>query len=476
MPFLVQDLPPSNPTRLLAPVQQRAEAELVRLAIETIHPGALRYLSKGSLNDKGKELMREANYAGDSATWYRAVSRYLAALKCDHTKAEWSEKVQKYREENPTHFPFRIRLLGKRALITHATKESGIEVGDELVEIEGRHVDDVRRQIGNWTAIDGRTEHAKLPKFGDDSDLMGSGLDNFGPIFWGLRPLYKFRFRKAGAKQLTGIKFEEWKALDPKPDFKDAVTFTRPAGRVAVLRIDSFINYRDGKDPIELLKPHFEALRRDPGVRLVLDLRRCSGGSDEVPVALLRYLCPQPITWASEVWKKAAEIPESLKPYLTTYDPTLKNPDPKKFEARPDGTVRYLSDATKPQEPLPEHFDGPLDVLVGPTNASGATLFLTRLRASRPVRMIGEPTGGSVEGPNGGSMWFLRLPHSGFTVRIPVYRTETGVKGKGMGIEPDIRMRPTESDVLGKTDTVLDWALANPVVVKEKPPATAGSL
>lgn len=452
---------------MLAPVQQREEAELLRLAVEGIHPGALRYLSKGSLNSKGRELAREANFAGDTATWYRAVSRYLASLRCDHTKAEWPEIVQKWRRENGTHFPFRIAMQGKRAIVTHATEESGIEVGDELLEIEGRRVDDVRRQTATWTSVDGRTDFAKDAKFGDDSDLMGSGLDNFGPIFWGIRPLYNFRFRKAGAKPLTGIKFDDWKALDPKPDFKDAVKFERLAGRVAVLRVDSFINYRERVDPVAAFRPHFEALKRDPGARLILDLRQCGGGSDEVPIALLRYLCPQPVTWSTEIWKKAAAVPEPLRAHLTTYDPELEKPDPKRFAVREDGTLRVLPeakpDSLMPQTPFAEHFDGPLDVLVGPKNASGATIFLARLRASRAVRIIGEPTGGSVEGPNAGSFWFLKLPHSGLTVRIPVYRTETGVKGNGKGIEPDVRMGRKDGDLLGVGDSVLEWAVANPV-------------
>lgn len=444
--FLLQAVPPQNPIRLLAPVQQREEAELVRLAVETFHPGPTRYLSKSSLADKAKELAREAGYAGDSATWLRAVARYLAALRCDRTTVEWPERVRKHRADNPTHFPFRITLLGKRALVTQATQESGIEVGDELLEIEGRRVDDVRRFAANWTSVDGHTDQAKAVEFGD------RGLDDFGPIFWGLRKIYNFRFRKAGTKPLSAIKFEDWKALRPERTLKEAVTFTRLAGRVAVLKVDSFVPGPEPVDPVEVFKPHFDALRRDPGVRLILDLRGLDGASDEVPRTLLRYLAPQPVPWASKVWMRPTPVPDSLKPHLKFSEPTSLSEG---------GTLSLTTDLTKPEDPFPERYEGPLDVLVGPRNAGAVTILLAHLRAQRPVRFIGQATGGSIEGGQDGPFWLLQLPSSGFTIRIPATRLETGLKGKG-GIQPDIRRGPTDEDVLGKTDTVLDWTVANP--------------
>jgi hypothetical protein len=451
MPILPQQaIPPRNPIRLLAPVQQREEAELLRLAIETFHPGATRYLSRGSLADKAKELAREAGYAGDSSTWYRAVARYLATLRSEHTTVEWSDRVRKHRAEKPTHFPFRITLLGKRALVTQATQESGIEVGDELLEIEGRRVDGTRRFIADWTSVEGHTNSAKGVKFGE------GGLDEFGPILWGLRPIYKFKFRKAGEKPLTAIKFEDWKALRPDRTLKEAVTLTRLDGRIAVLRVDRFVPGAEPADPEEVFKPHFEVLQREGAARLILDLRGLDGASDEVPRTLLRYLAPQPVAWASTMWMKPVAIPEPLKPYLTFSDPKrLPEGTPS-----PDGTLALSTELTKPQEPLPERYEGPLDVLVGPRNAGATTIFLAHLRTQRPVRLIGEATGGSAEGGSGDPFWLLRLPASGFTVRIPAARLDTGLKGGP--IQPDVRKSPTEDDVLGKSDTVLDWTVANP--------------
>ncbi|MGV3616606.1 MAG: hypothetical protein ACO1SV_14865 [Fimbriimonas sp.] len=458
MPLLPQVGPPPNPIRLLAPSQLRVEAELIRVAVETLHPGVNAYLSKGGLVGRGKELDREAGYAGDTATWFRGVSRYLATLRSQETYAEWPEAVLKWRRETPTHLPFRIRLDGKRAIVTQAAEDAGVEVGDELQELEGRRVDDIRRAIAEWTSIDGRTEYAKSTQF-------RTTLDTYGPVLWGLRTTWRAKFRKAGAKEIKGIPFAAWQALDPPKALKDAVTFERLGGKVAVLRVTSVDAKPEEVDAV--LKPYFAQLSRDPGTRLVLDLRRFEGRSDTVPTALMPYLGPQPTAWATEVWLKAGEVPALLRPQVTG----LEIPDAKQLERREDGTQRLLPEAWpeswRAKEPVAERFDGPLDVLVGRETGPEGTTFLTRLRAARTMRVVGEATAGAVDGSSGGAFWTLRLPHSRLTVRFPLYRRETGVKERrGLGVLPDVRKGPTREDREGKGDSVLDWVLANPVEEK----------
>lgn len=442
----------ANPVDLMAPSQMAQEARLVREAIETLHPGATRFLSQRGLINAGRELEREAVYAGDVTTWYRAISTYTARLRCDHTKAEWPQKVVDYRESEPTHLPFRFDIVRGQAMITEVPEGSPVKVGDTVLEIEGRRVADLRTTIAKWTAVDGRTDYVKSTKFGDDPDLMGSELDNFGPCIWGLRTKFRVRFRDAGERVLNGLRFSDFEKLCPRPDFADAVSVTQEPGNVTVLRIDSFINYRTPKDPAEVFRPIFADLKSRPGAQLVLDLRRCGGGSDEVPIALLRFLCATPPAWATSVWQTRLGAPENLLPYLNTYDPNLRNPKPADYVQRKDGTFTFKPEARPDllQAPKaePEHFDGPVDVLISPHNVSAATLFLARLRIARKIRYIGEPTGGSAAGVNGGTMWFLKLPYSGIVVRIPVRRTETGYPGRAdQGIRPDLRERPKNGSV-----------------------------
>ncbi len=402
---------PLNPVRLLAPVQQREESELLRLAVESIHPNP-----KPAQGGRSRELIREAEFAGDTATWYRAVSRYLAALRDPNASADWPERVRTFREEQPTYLPFHVELFGNRAVVTHVSAESGVQVGDELREIEGRRVGDIRTAIRRWTsgAID---------------------LNQYGPVLWGFRPNLRVRLKDAGELTVRAL--------------------TRPAW-VALMTSASPNPVNGGAQVTQLGSIGLDRLAVTPN-RQILDLRKGQGFVS----AQLNQLTKTPPAWAAEIWKRPILIPERLKPLLSTTHALLENPDPQSFTARPDGTVALPASAVAPPASSLEAFDGQLDVLVSPQTPIETVHLLARLRAVRPFRLIGELPSFTPGGYNGHSFWTLRLPHSGITARIPAFRVESGIKDH---LRVDVLRRRTVEDAAGKTDSVLEWAKANPPV------------
>ena len=100
-------------------------------------------------------------------------------------------------------------------------------------------------------------------------------------------------------------------------------------------------------------------------------------------------------------------------------------------------------------------------MLTGPQNASGATMFLAIVQGAEHIEMIGQPTGGSAEGPTGGLLFTLTLPHSGIQVNIPVLRSFVAVAEPkpGLGVMPKVIVKPTLADFIAKRDPVLAAAL-----------------
>ena len=74
---------------------------------------------------------------------------------------------------------------------------------------------------------------------------------------------------------------------------------------------------------------------------------------------------------------------------------------------------------------------------------------------------MGEPTGGSAEGPTAGVMLFLKLPHSGIVMRVPAMRSWVNVEHPqpGRGVMPDVVVVPTFEDWLAGRDAVLEAAV-----------------
>jgi C-terminal processing protease CtpA/Prc len=108
----------------------------------------------------------------------------------------------------------------------------------------------------------------------------------------------------------------------------------------------------------------------------------------------------------------------------------------------------------------PDRFTGSIVVLSGPRNASGSTMLISKLQDAGRATIVGQPTGGSAEGPTAGFILFLKLPNSGIVVRVPDMWNKMAVTHfrHGYGVEPDVRVEPTLDDFLLDRDAVLQAA------------------
>ena len=88
---------------------------------------------------------------------------------------------------------------------------------------------------------------------------------------------------------------------------------------------------------------------------------------------------------------------------------------------------------------------------------------MTVLKKRPHTTFIGEATGGSVEGPTAGILFFLKLPNSQITTRIPLFRYHNDINQfePGRGLEPDIYVTDSIEDFLQDRDAILDRALAS---------------
>ena len=100
---------------------------------------------------------------------------------------------------------------------------------------------------------------------------------------------------------------------------------------------------------------------------------------------------------------------------------------------------------------------GGLTVLIGRENESAATVVAANLDANTQATFVGEPTPARADN-------FLcncreiKLPNSGYTVRIPTFTVHTG--DTRHAIAPEFPMIPTAADYFAGTDSVLTAALS----------------
>lgn len=95
-------------------------------------------------------------------------------------------------------------------------------------------------------------------------------------------------------------------------------------------------------------------------------------------------------------------------------------------------------------------------MLIDAANSS-ATFFLTAgLKQNKIATVVGSETGGNLKGTNGGQLFFLRLPNSKIEIDVPLIGYYPLQEQPDKGINPDIEVPLSISEMLSGKDKVLE--------------------
>lgn len=465
----------------LAPSQLSTDITLLRGAVEQVHAGFNRYMPPRVLDTAFTRLERRATLPMTELELYHDVALLLATIRCSHTKAEYSDRLHDYREKSATHLPVMVRIFGKQMFVARSAERSIVR-GTEIRSINGVPAAEVISRLSRYAAVDGFTTFTRPTLLEKDSDLMGSDLDHYWPIEFGFAGRWTFVLRSTASVERTvtvaPITFAAWKILGGESapiDFRDGTHVAMLDDTTASLTIRSFVNYRTPVNPDSLYRSIFAQLQTRQVSHLILDLRENGGGSDEASEGLIRFLADTTIQPLRAIRRRTITIDPTLARAFETWGDRapIFSPLPAGFDLDTRGwfTERLRE---PPISPDSLRFRGHVSVLVGHRNASGATMLLAVLqqigaRTGR-LRLVGEETGGSAEGPTAGQILFLRLPNSGIRVRVPLKRSDVNVASfvPGFGVFPDVDATESLRDFrLG-----IDRALVTARTTRWAPPAS----
>jgi len=465
--------------RILSAEQASRDVALLRRALETVHPGLYRYSDKPVIDAAFARLEAAAAAPITELALHAEIARLLAVIHCDHTKAEMSEALGDFRTRNATHLPLRFQLIEGRMIVVSSDGQPGAPpAGSEILAINGKPVPALLLQLAPLVAYDGTTDQAIAAKLADDSDLMGDDFNENYPALFGFPESWEVEWKAVGSvasvtATLKPIRFAQWTALAGpgakyRSEFYNAITW-RMSGKTARLGIDTFVNYRNLVQASAFLSGFFASMKEAGTDHLILDLRNNGGGSEDVSVALGRYLIDRPFTWSKPIRYKAVRYGD-LPDYFETWgDREARfNPPLDAFTRSADGWYDRIpvlggeavsdGDSTFEQQPISElAYRGRLTILSGPRNGSGATRTIAQLKEKAGAVIIGEDSAGSAEGPTSGSIFLLKLPESGIKVRIPEAWNRTNIAGfvPGKGVPVDQLVVPTLADFEAGRDRTL---------------------
>jgi hypothetical protein len=480
------------PDPILTPAQASGDVTLMRRAMETIHPGLYRYVPKAEVDAGFTRLEALARQPISTLTLHREIARLVASIHCDHSKPELPEAIEAWRKTNDSHLPVRFRLIEGRMIVL----SGALPKGAEIIAINGRPVPQILSAVAPLVAYDGDTDQAIAVKIADDSDLGGSDLEEYWPGLFGAPSQWDIAWKMPGdaaakASQLAPISFDQWTQLDApggkyRNEFYNGITW-RMAGKTARLKIDTFVNYRNPVAATPFLSGFFKAMQDAGTEHLILDLRNNGGGSEDVSIALGRYLLDAPFIWSKPVRYKAIRYGD-LPKFVDSWGDrdALFNPPEQEFIRTKDGMYDRIpagSDESDDDDSTIEHqvqppeqrFTGRLTVLTSPQNGSGATRTVAWLKERRGATLVGEDGSGSAEGPTAGQIFLVTLPASGIKVRVPNAWNRTNIKTftPRRGVAADVLVVPTLADFEAGRDRALEVARALPEPVALLDPVAA---
>jgi C-terminal processing protease CtpA/Prc len=147
-------------------------------------------------------------------------------------------------------------------------------------------------------------------------------------------------------------------------------------------------------------------------------------------------------------------VSPELRPYLFTWDSSFYDLTRRIKTYNQD--YYLLSGKEMPVvKPRSNGFKGNTYLLVNAANSSATFYFAEIAKENKLATLIGETTGGSQKGLNGGMMFFLRLPNSGIEIDIPIVGSFSAEKPQG-GIQPDIIVKQTVEELTKGEDKVIE--------------------
>ena len=454
-----------------------ADAAVLRDAFEALHPGLYRYNDSLSLAVQFEELRETLHRDLNLPQAYLAFSRFAAAIRCGHTYANFWNQPERVRDEvllGPNKLPFTFLLIERRMLVQQdATQHRVLPHGSEILSIDGRPVGDILDSLIQLVPADGSNDRKRLYELRVSGVGEYEAFDVYYPLLF---PIVE------GAVELT---YRNPDGVAPEPVAVQTVTRAERLERIverygpqpetyddlwqfelwddstAYLRLGTFVIWKMDLDWVEFLRVAFDTIAARGIDNLVLDLRGNAGGDDAVLSMLERYL----------VWKTITEqplkellryetVPHNLEPYLDTWDNSFKDRT---------GSVVRVSDRfytwativsgraqARTRRPHRDAFAGNTFVLIDAANSSATFMLASLLQQQKLATLVGQATGGSRRGINGGQMFFLRLPNSGIEVDLPLIGYFPDSDQPDAGIEPDMAIDPIVTDVQRGVDTVLE--------------------
>jgi C-terminal processing protease CtpA/Prc len=233
--------------------------------------------------------------------------------------------------------------------------------------------------------------------------------------------------------------------------------------QTAYMKFGTFAFWNSNFNEINFVDSVFNDLAKRPAINnLIIDIRNNEGG-DNTGDYILSYITSKEIGCddPDRVCYRYLTIPDSLLSYLSTWDNSFKKPkDPTKYTLNEIGLYELKNNGQPCDyiKPKANGFIGNVYLLTNAKNSSAGYEMARNFRVAQLGKIVGETTGGSQQGINGGEFFFLTLPNSKFEIDLPLIYAYHAQK-EDVGIKPDYEVNSTQKDISKGKDSQLKFVM-----------------
>lgn len=466
---------------VLQPADMKYDLAILKATWQNVHAGLYRYNTPAQMDQYFKELDARTAKPLTLREFYIRLSQLNTKLKCGHSYVSFYNNKKAIKNELYSYMcmPLLFKVIDNRFIITHhLTQDKNIQPGDEIVSINGITTKTIIDSLLTVSRADGNNGNNKkldnISVYPSDLGIDDYCLfDVFFPLFFKENinaTDYTLVINSNGitSKQsMQGIsKHEREKMYSDKygaiPKEQNTWYVKKITKHTVLLRIGDFSTYNWKFDFNAYLDSIFTDFRKYAYSNLIIDIRQNEGGADEARDAVLSYLSEKSFGCANPVRRlyRFQSIIDSLKPNLVTWDDEFKA-DKKGYVKTNDGYYEKENEKWNCTEITPKanYFKGNIYLITDATNSSTTFTMANYLKQNKIATLVGETTGGTQQGINGGQIFFFYLPNSKIEMDVPLIWQRPVTDKPDEGIKPDYEVHTTPADIAGNKDPQLDFIL-----------------